>query len=118
MAMSTMRGDEIRGHIEGLVLSVLSAGESHGFQIMRRIEERGCGALRLKEGTLYPVLYRLERDGYVKARWESEEEAAGRRGPRRRLYQLTSKGRGKLDQSRADWKRFVTIIGGILEAPA
>ena len=116
--MKGLQGDTLRGHLEGLVLSVLGSQEFHGFEIMRRLEQRGCGALRLKEGTLYPVLYRLEKDGYLKARWESDSESAGRRGPRRRLYRLTAKGRQQLDQSRADWKQFVTIIGSILEAPA
>lgn len=116
--MAQLQGDTLRGHLEGLVLSTLAGGEYHGFEIMRRLERAGCGALRLKEGTLYPVLYRLEKDGYIKARWETETQAAGRRGPRRRLYRLTRKGQGKLDQSRSDWKQFVAIIGGILEAPA
>ncbi len=116
--MAKVQGDTLRGHLEAMVLSVLGAGEFHGFEVMRRLEQRGCGALKLKEGTLYPVLYRLEKDGLVKARWESDEESAGRRGPKRRLYQLTRKGRGKLDQSRADWKHFVSIIGSILEVPA
>jgi PadR family transcriptional regulator, regulatory protein PadR len=114
--MANLQGDALRGHLEGLVLSVLGRHESHGFEIMRKLEQRGCGALKLKEGTLYPVLYRLEKDGYLKARWETDKEAAGRRGPRRRLYQLTRKGHRKLDQSRAEWQQFVSVIGGILRA--
>ena len=113
--MQRIEGDQLRGHLEGMVLSALSRGEAHGFEVLRRLEESGCGALRLKEGTLYPVLYRLEEAGLVRAGWE--DESSGRRGPRRRIYQLTEKGRRDLARRREAWVQFVTIVGGILGAP-
>jgi DNA-binding PadR family transcriptional regulator len=110
--MEPIRGDALRGHLESLVLSVLEQGEAHGFEIWRRLEAAGSGALRLKEGSLYPALYRLEEAGLVRAAWESG--ASDRRGPRRRIYHLTRKGRRRLDEARAEWQHFVTVIGGIL----
>lgn len=92
--MQRIEGDTLRGHLEGMVLASLERGEAHGFEVLRRLEEQGYGALSLKEGTLYPVLYRLEGAGFVRAAWE--DESSGRRGPRRRIYQLTEKGSREL----------------------
>jgi DNA-binding PadR family transcriptional regulator len=114
--MEPIGGDALRGHLDALVLSVLERGEAHGFDVLKRLEAAGSGALRLKEGSLYPALYRLERAGLVSAAWE--DGAAGRRGPRRRVYRLTGKGTRRLAESRDEWRRFVSVIGGILGAPA
>jgi PadR family transcriptional regulator PadR len=70
----------------------------------------------LKEGSLYPALYRLEHAGLVEAAWE--EETKGRRGARRRIYRLTAKGMRALTKGREEWMHFVKVIGGILGAPA
>ena len=110
--MEAIQGDKLRGHLESMVLSTLERGEAHGLEILHRLEEAGCGLLRLKEGSLYPALYRLEAAGEVKAIWESQPH--GRRGARRRIYCLTTKGRRKLDAGRAEWQQFVRILGGIL----
>ena len=104
----------MRGHLATLVLSVLAKGEAHGYEVLRRIESAGSGTLELREGTLYPALYRLEQAGLVAARWESENET--RRGPRRRIYRLTSKGKAELDRGRASWRNFVSVIDRIVEA--
>jgi DNA-binding PadR family transcriptional regulator len=114
--MKAIEGDKLRGHLETLVLSVLERGEAHGLEILRRLEEAGCGLLRLKEGSLYPALYRLEAAGKVEAIWEAESH--GRRGARRRIYRLTPKGKRELAKGREEWVSFVQIIGGIVGAPA
>jgi DNA-binding PadR family transcriptional regulator len=114
--MEGIQGDKLRGHLEALILSTLERGEAHGLEILHRLEEAGCGLLRLKEGSLYPALYRLEADGAVKAVWESEPH--GRRGARRRIYRLTTKGQRQLNAGRVEWREFVRVLGGILGAPA
>jgi DNA-binding PadR family transcriptional regulator len=114
--MEAITGDKLRGHLETMVLSTLERGEAHGLEILRRLEEAGCGLLRLKEGSLYPALYRLEAAGEVAAVWEAEPH--GRRGARRRIYRLTAKGQRKLHAGRDEWREFVRVLGGILEAPA
>jgi DNA-binding PadR family transcriptional regulator len=111
-AMKEITGDKLRGHLETLILATLGQGEAHGLEILRRLELRGCGLLRLKEGSLYPALYRLEAAGEVQAVWESEQH--GRKGARRRIYRLTAKGGRKLKQGRSDWQAFVETIGAIL----
>ncbi len=114
--MEPIHGDKLRGHLEAMVLSTLERGEAHGLEILHRLEEAGCGLLRLKEGSLYPALYRLEAAGAVKAVWESQPH--GRRGARRRIYRLTPKGQRRLEAGRVEWRQFVRVLGGILGAPA
>ncbi len=109
-------GDKLRGHLEALVLSTLERGEAHGLEILERLESAGCGLLRLKEGSLYPALYRLEASGEVQSDWETEPH--GRRGARRRIYRLTVKGKKALAKQRGEWKTFVSVLEGILAAPA
>jgi DNA-binding PadR family transcriptional regulator len=112
--MEGIHGDKLRGHLENLVLAALRKGDAHGFEILKRLEAAGSGALRLKEGSLYPALYRLEAEGLVKAAWE--KSGGARRGPRRRIYRLTAKGGKRLEQSREEWDVFARVIGGILGA--
>jgi PadR family transcriptional regulator, regulatory protein PadR len=114
--MESIHGDKLRGHLEVMVLSTLERGEAHGLEILQRLENAGCGLLRLKEGSLYPALYRLEAAGEVKAAWEAGPHH--RRGARRRIYHLTEKGRRKLNEGRVEWRQFVQVIGGILGATA
>ena len=114
--MDPINGDKLRGHLETMILSTLARGEAHGLEILRRLEQTGCGLLRLKEGSLYPALYRLEAAGEIKAVWEDAPH--GRRGARRRIYHLTGKGRRKLNDGRVEWEQFVRVVGGILGAPA
>jgi PadR family transcriptional regulator, regulatory protein PadR len=114
--MHKIQGDALRGHLEKLVLAVLERGPGHGLEVLRRLEAGGCGALALKEGSLYPALYRMEASGLVKAEWEENEKRA--RGPRRRIYRLTPKGKKQLAHSREEFQQFVQVIGGILGAQA
>jgi PadR family transcriptional regulator, regulatory protein PadR len=112
--MKAIHGDKLRGHLETLILATLAQGEAHGLDILRRLELRGCGLLRLKEGSLYPALYRLETAGAVQADWEAEPH--GRRGARRRIYRLTAKGGRRLKEARGEFEQFVSVVGGILGA--
>src|SRR5439155_23639692 len=112
--MQAIHGDKLRGHLEMMVLSTLERGAAHGLEILRRLEEAGCGLLRLKEGSLYPALYRLEEAGEVKAVWE--EGPHGRRGARRRIYRLTLKGKRKVAAGRVGWQTFARVVGCILGA--
>src|SRR6516165_3094988 len=113
--MDAIIGDKLRGHLEAMILATLEHGDAHGLEILHRLDAAGCGLLQLKEGSLYPALYRLESSGAVKAVWEPEPH--GRRGARRRIYQLTPKGTRQLDAGRIEWREFVRIVGGILGAP-
>ncbi|MGY8768887.1 MAG: PadR family transcriptional regulator [Pirellulales bacterium] len=110
--MREITGDKLRGHVASLILSSLENSEAHGLEIVKRIEAAGSGALNMKEGSLYPALYRLEKSGLIKGNWEGEN--TGRRGARRRLYQLTKKGKRQLQDARQDWAFFVSIMNPAL----
>lgn len=114
--MKAINGDMLRGHLEAMILSVLDRGDAHGLEILSRLEQAGSGLLRMKEGSLYPALYRLEGAGKIKAVWETKPHA--RRGARRRIYSLTPKGKREVAKGRAEWASFVQVVGAIMGAPA
>ncbi len=99
-----------KGSAELLILSLLDARDRHGYEISKLIEQRSGGAVRFHAASLYPLLYRLEKRGWVHGRWV---EKAGQR--RRRYYRLTAQGRRVLASQRKDWQNFVDAIGRITE---
>ncbi len=113
--MTDIHGDKLRGHLDTMILSLLEGGVAHGFEILKRMEISGNGLLHMKEGSLYPALYRLESAGLIAGSWE--DGANGRRGARRRFYRLTPKGKRQLQRGREEWKEFVKVVGTILLAP-
>jgi DNA-binding PadR family transcriptional regulator len=114
--VADIAGDKLRGHLEDLVLAALERGAAHGLEILRRLETAGDGSLKLREGSLYPTLYRLEHAGLLKAEWD--ESTTGRRGPRRRVYRLTPSGIAALSRGRKEWLNFARVIGGIMGGTA
>jgi transcriptional regulator len=97
-----------KGSAELLVLSLLEDRQRHGYEIGRLIDLRSHGALRFNVASLYPLLYRLEKRGWIRGRWI---EKAGQR--RRRFYRLTQAGRRVLAQQREGWLKFVEAIGRV-----
>ncbi|MBD0372857.1 MAG: PadR family transcriptional regulator [Pyrinomonadaceae bacterium] len=94
-----------KGSAELLILSLVEYRPRHGYEISKLIEERSDGVLRFNVASLYPLLYRLERRGWVDGRWV---EKAGQR--RRRYYRLTPEGRKVLAAQRHTWREFVAAI--------
>jgi transcriptional regulator len=94
-----------KGSAELLILSLLDAMPRHGYEISKLIEQRSRGALRFHAASLYPLLYRLEKRGWIQGLWV---EKSGQR--RRRYYQLTQQGRGMLASQRQGWQTFVEAI--------
>ncbi len=97
-----------KGSGELLILSLLEVRPRHGYDISKLIEHRSGGTLRFRVASLYPLLYRLEKRGWIQGRWV---EKAGRR--RRRYYRLTSQGREVLASQRRGWRVFVEAINRI-----
>lgn len=87
-----------RGTAELAILSVLEQGPLHGYEIGRRIEEQSEGSLHYTLAALYPLLYRMEHRGWLKAEW-----GTGANGKRRRCYRLAAKGKKMLAPMRAEW---------------
>ena len=91
-----------------LVLAILREGDSYGYAILKRVGELSGGELKWTDGMLYPVLHRLERLGYVEARWGTSE--AGRR---RKYYRITSRGSEQLSQQQRQWQVVDSTLRGI-----
>jgi transcriptional regulator len=99
-----------KGSAELLILSLVETRPRHGYDISRLIEQRSGGTLRFHVASLYPLLYRLEKRGWIQGRWV---EKAGQR--RRRYYRLTLEGRKVLVAQRHGWQVFVEAIRRITE---
>jgi transcriptional regulator len=97
-----------KGSAELLVLSLVEARPRHGYEISKLIEQRSHGAVRFHVASLYPLLYRLEKRGWIQGRWVEKD---GQR--RRRYYRLTSEGGKVLASQRQGWQAFVAAISRI-----
>jgi DNA-binding PadR family transcriptional regulator len=105
-----MRAELLKGHTELLLLETLDAGPAHGYLLIERLRQRSGGALDLREGTVYPVLHRLERAGMIQSRWDES-------GPRRRrVYELTRRGHSALAARRREWSGFVRAVTSVVGA--
>ncbi len=91
-----------------LVLAILVEGDSYGYAIIKRVGELSNGHLKWTDGMLYPVLHRLERLGFVEARWATAET-----GRRRRYYRITRAGRARLKTQRRQWQVVDATLRGI-----
>jgi PadR family transcriptional regulator, regulatory protein PadR len=100
-----------KGSAELLILSLLEYRARHGYEIGKLIEERSEGVLTFNVASFYPLLYRLEKRGFLEGRWV---EKAGQR--RRRYYRLTAEGRKVLKAQRSTWRNFVDAINRITGA--
>jgi len=116
--IAVSRGDERRGierelkrgSLELIVLHLLAPGEAYGYEIVSKLTAQTNGALEVTDGTLYPVLYRLERAGYVAVRWETPE-----RGVPRKYYRLTGEGQEELQRLRDEWTTFAKAMARLLK---
>ena len=99
-----------RGSAELLILSLVEARPRHGYEMSKLIESRSDGAVRFNVASLYPLLYRLEKRGWIEGRWVDKAEQR-----RRRYYRLTAKGKKVLLAQRSAWQTFVAAINRITE---
>lgn len=98
-----------KGSAELLILSLIEVRARHGYDIAQLIEQRSGGTVTFHAASLYPLLYRLEKRGWIEGRWT---EKPGER--RRRVYKLTREGRRILVQQRSGWEAFVRAIGQVV----
>ena len=98
-----------RGSLELIVLHLLEPGEAYGYEIVSKLTAETDGALGVTDGTLYPVLYRLERGGFVEVRWETPT-----RGVPRKYYKLTDAGRRELAELTREWNTFADAMDRLL----
>ena len=101
----------IKGSTALLVLSVIAGKEMYGYQIIRELESLSEEVFSLNEGTLYPILHSLEKEGFLEAYWE--ENASSRK---RRYYRITESGRRELEYRKREWKEYAGAVGRVVEA--
>jgi DNA-binding PadR family transcriptional regulator len=111
----------IKGTVVPVVLALLKDRPRYGYEMVQLVNARTNGALDWSEGTLYPVLHRLESDGLVSAEWrERPPKSDAESGPstggarRRRYYTLTRAGRRELDRRATEWRAFTAAVGEFL----
>jgi len=101
----------LKGLIDPILLSVISELPMYGYQIVKELEQKTEGYLKLEAGTIYPALMRLEKKGLLSSRWEQTTERQGRR-----YYQITEQGHQFLASRSGDWRRFSTVINRFMRA--
>jgi PadR family transcriptional regulator PadR len=117
VTLDSGRGDEKRsierelrrGSLELIVMHLLAPGEAYGYEIASKLATETGGAIEVTDGTLYPVLYRLEKAGSVTVRWETPE-----RGVPRKYYRLTDSGREELARLTREWTTFADAMSKLL----
>ena len=102
----------LQGTLDMLILKVAALRPIHGYAIVQRLQQISKDALQIRQGSLYPALYRLENRGWLKAEWKTTE--GGREG---KFYSLTKAGRQQLEAETAGWKRLCEAISLVLETP-
>ncbi len=103
----------LKGTTEIVVLATIAQEPAHGYRIVRRLRYESEGILKFGEGTLYPLLYKLEANGCIAGQWKA---GTGRR--RRRIYRITPKGRKRLAAYTDQWARLVRGIALVVGEPA
>ena len=109
--MAKEKSDLLQGTLDMLILKALQLAPMHGFGISVRIRQISADVLQVEQGSLYPALYRLEEQGWIKAEWGVSEN-----NRRARFYEITRLGRKQLEQETADWERLSLAINQVLGA--
>ncbi len=104
------QGEPIKGTAYSLLLFLLSQQSMYGYQIIKELERRSAGYFKFKEGTLYPALHQLERNGLIIGEWQTLPS-----GRQRKYYRITEKGLRVLAKKRSEWLEFIKAMRLIIE---
>jgi len=108
--MAQLQKKILDGHVETFLLSILEEGPSYGYAITKDLRERSDGLLKLGEGTIYPVLYRMEDRELIEAQWRE-----GKNKRQRKYYRITPKGRKLLAENYSQWEMLVLVMKKLCE---
>ena len=111
VTLELYRRELLKGSTETLLLSLLADEAMYGYQLVKEMARRSSGYFRFKEGTLYPALHRLERDGVIRGEWETSPS-----GQDRRYYHITPKGRTHLVVMLEEWNSFTRAVNLVAQA--
>jgi PadR family transcriptional regulator PadR len=109
--MTPERIDLPQGTLDLLILRTLSLGAEHGWAISERVQQISDDVLRVQQGSLYPALHRLERRGWIKAKWGASEN-----NRRAKFYELTKTGQKQLATAQDAWEKLTAAVGQVLRA--
>ena len=109
--MARQKPELPQGTLDLLILKTLALEPQHGWAISERLHQISSATLLIRQGSLYPALHRLERRGWIKARWAQSEH-----NRRAKYYELTRKGRAQLEAQADAWRRLAAAVGQVLEA--
>lgn len=107
----THNSEFLRGGAAIIILTMLSRKEMHGYDILKTIENESSGSFAYKEGTLYPLLHQLEKEGSIIARWEDTESSR-----KRKFYKISPQGRKLLKEKKEQWILFKNTVDQMLKA--
>jgi PadR family transcriptional regulator, regulatory protein PadR len=99
-----------QGTLDLLILRTLSAGAQHGWAVSERVQQMSSDVLRIQQGSLYPALHRLERRGWIKAKWGTSDN-----NRRAKYYELTKSGAKQLEQETETWRKLTVAVAQVLE---
>ena len=102
--------DLVQGTLDLLILKTLALEPMHGWAIAQRIQQLSNEVLQVQQGSLYPALHRLERRGWIRAKWGTSEN-----NRRARYYELTKHGRKQLEAEESAWRKLAAAVGQVLE---
>jgi PadR family transcriptional regulator, regulatory protein PadR len=108
--MAEQRIDLPQGTLDLLILKIIALGPQHGWAISERVQQISSDALQVKQGSLYPALHRLERRGWIKARWNTTEN-----NRQAKYYELTRRGHKQLEAQEDSWRRLTAAVSQILD---
>jgi PadR family transcriptional regulator, regulatory protein PadR len=108
--MSDTRVELPQGTLDLLILKAVALEPQHGWAISERLRQISSATLQIRQGSLYPALHRLERRGWIKARWGASEN-----NRRAKYYELTRKGRAQLEAETDAWRRLTAAVSQVLE---
>ena len=109
--MQPERIDLPQGTLDLLILRTLSLGPHHGWAISERVQQVSSDVLRIQQGSLYPALHRLERRGWIKARWGTSDN-----NRRAKYYELTRAGQRQLEAETESWRKLASAVASVLES--
>jgi PadR family transcriptional regulator, regulatory protein PadR len=108
--MGDSRMELPQGTLDLLILKVLALEPLHGWAVSERLQQISSDALQVQQGSLYPALHRLERHGWVKAKWAISEN-----NRKARYYELTKQGRKQLETETAAWRKLTAVVDHVLD---
>lgn len=109
--MAKKKADLLQGTLDLLILKTLALEPMHGWGISQRLQQTSQGVLNINQGSLYPALYRLEEQGWIKSSWDVSDN-----NRQAKYYELTRTGRKQLEEETQNWERLSTAVTQVLEA--